>query len=80
MIRLFAVLGIALCVATSARAMTPAPIPQIENDEITQIAAACGPGRTRVNGICVARTTIRQTRRAARRCLRWQAGVCALYE
>jgi len=28
----------------------------------TPIAAGCGPGRTMVNGVCVARTTIRQTR------------------
>jgi hypothetical protein len=46
----------------------------------TPIAAGCGPGRTMVNGVCVARTTIRQTRREVRRCLRWQGGVCALYQ
>jgi hypothetical protein len=80
MIRLIAVGCFALSVAAPAQAMTPAPIPQIDNDEITQIAAACGPGRTRVNGVCVARTTIRQTRRAVRRCVRWQGGVCAMYE
>jgi hypothetical protein len=28
----------------------------------------------------VARTTVRQTRRAVRRCVRWQGGVCAMYE
>jgi hypothetical protein len=80
MIRLIAIASFALAVAAPAQAMTPAPIPQIDNDMITQIAAACGPGRTRVNGVCVARTTIRQTRRAVRRCVRWQSGVCALYE
>ena len=67
MIRLIAVAGFALSVAISAQAMTPAPVPQPEG-MITQIAAACGAGRTRVNGVCVARTTIRQTRRAVRRC------------
>jgi hypothetical protein len=67
MIRLIAVAGFALSVATSARAMTPAPIPQPEG-MITQVAAACGAGRTRVNGVCVARTTMRQTGRAVRRC------------
>jgi hypothetical protein len=67
MIRLIAVAGFALSVATSALAMTPAPIPQPDG-MITQIAAACGAGRTRVNGVCVARTTMRQTRRAVRRC------------
>ena len=67
MIRLIAVAGSALLVATSVHAMTPAPIPQPEG-LITQVAAACGAGRTRVNGVCVARTTMRQTRRAVRRC------------
>lgn len=66
MIRLITVAGFALSVAISAQAMTPAPIPQPDG-MITQIAAACGAGRTRVNGVCVARTTIRQTRRAVRR-------------
>jgi hypothetical protein len=67
MIRLIAVAGFALSAAISAQAMTPAPIPQPDG-MVTQIAAACGAGRTRVNGVCVARTTIRQTRRAVRRC------------
>ena len=67
MIRLIAVAGFALLVVTSARAMTPALIPQPDS-MITQIAAACGAGRTRVNGVCVARTTVRHTRRAVRRC------------
>ena len=66
-IRLIAVAGFCLSVATSAQAMTPAPIPQPDG-MITQIAAACGAGRTRVNGVCVARTTMRQTSRAVRRC------------
>jgi hypothetical protein len=80
MIRFIAVIGFALSVTSSAQAMSPAPIPQIDNDEIMQIALACGPGRTRINGVCVARTTVRQTRRAVRRCVRWQGGVCALYQ
>ena len=67
MIRLIAVTGFALSVAISAQAMTPAQISQPDG-MITQIAAACGAGRTRVNGVCVARTTMRQTRRAVRRC------------
>ena len=65
MIRMIAVAGFVLSVAISAQAMTPAPIPQPDG-MITQVAAACGAGRTRVNGVCVARTTIRQTRRAVR--------------
>ena len=69
MIRLIAVAGFALAVTTSAQAMTPAPIPQPDG-MITQVRLGCGPGRTRVNGVCVARTTIRQTRRATRRAYR----------
>jgi hypothetical protein len=76
---LIAVAGFALSIATSAQGMSPAPLPQPDN-MVTQVAAGCGPGRTMVNGVCVARTTIRQTRRAVRRCVRWQAGVCAAYE
>jgi hypothetical protein len=79
MFRLIAVAGFALTVATSAQGMTPAPL-ALPDDMVTQIAVGCGPGRTRVNGVCVARTTLRQTRRAVRRCVRWQGGVCALYE
>ena len=67
MIRLIAVAGFALSVATSTQAMTPTPIPQPDG-MITQIALACGVGRTRINGVCVARTTMRQTRRVVRRC------------
>ena len=66
MIRLIAVAGFALVVATSAEALMPAPIPQPDG-MLTQVRLGCGPGRTRVNGVCVARTTIRQTRRAVRR-------------
>jgi hypothetical protein len=66
MIKSIAAAGFVLFVATFAQAMTPAPIPQ-PGGMIEQVAAACGAGRTRVNGVCVARTTIRQTRRAVRR-------------
>ena len=53
MIRLIAVAGFALALATSAQAMTPAPIPQPDG-MVMQVAAACGPGRTRVSDVCVA--------------------------
>jgi hypothetical protein len=33
-------------------------------------------GMTRVNGVCVARSTIRQ----ARRCVRWAGGACAIWQ
>ena len=78
MIRLISVAGFAFAVATAAHAMTPAPIPQPDS-MIIPVIAGCGPGRTMVNGVCVARTTIRQTRRAERRCLRWTGNVCAVY-
>jgi len=71
MIRLIAIASFTLAVAASAEAMTPAPIYQPDG-VITQVAYACGPGRTRVGGVCVARTTIRH----ARRCARWHGGAC----
>jgi hypothetical protein len=65
MIRLIAV-AFALSLATSAQAMPLAPLHQ-PNGMTTQVRLACGPGRTVVAGQCVARTTIRHTRRAIRR-------------
>jgi hypothetical protein len=75
MIRLIAVAGFVLTVATSAQAMTVAPIHQ-QNGMITQVAFGCGPGRTRIGGVCVARTSIRHARRQFRRCRLWHRGVC----
>ncbi len=57
---------IRLIAVAFAQAMPLAPLHQPDG-MITQVAAACGAGRTRVNGVCVARTTIRHTRRAVRR-------------
>ena len=68
MIRKIVVAVFALVIATPAPAMTLSPMVHQPDAMITQIAAACGAGRTRVNGVCVARTTVRQTRRAVRRC------------
>jgi hypothetical protein len=74
MIRLIAVAGFALAIATSAQAMSLAPLHQPDG-MITQVREACGAGRVRVNGVCVARTTIRHGRRCARRsggaCVEW---------
>ena len=42
---------------------------------ITRVAWACGPGMTRINGVCVTRTTVRH----ARRCARWSGGACMRY-
>jgi hypothetical protein len=77
MIRVIAIAAFALAIATSAQALSPAPLHQSEATT-TQVAFACGPGRTLVGGVCVARTTKRQVRRHARRCAVWGAGnVCA---
>jgi len=76
MIKLMIVVGFAIALTTPADAMTFPPIYH-PNSLITQAAYGCGPGRTRVGGVCVARTTRRHIRRQVRRCLRWHAGVCA---
>ena len=67
MVKLIAVAAFALAVTTPAQAMSPAPLPQLDG-LTTQVAVGCGVGRTQVNGVCVARTTKRQVRRAVRRC------------
>ena len=79
MLGLIAIAGFVLSISTSAQAITPVPLPQVD-DMTTQVAVGCGPGRTRISGVCVARTTVRQTRRAVRRCVRWQGSTCAAYE
>ena len=68
----------ALAVATSAQAMSPAPL-HPQNGMITQVREACGAGRVRINGVCVARTTKRHVRRETRRCARWSGGACVRY-
>jgi hypothetical protein len=71
MLRLVAVV-VAFAFATSAQAMSPVHLKQ-PDQLITQVRAACGAGRVRINGVCVARTTKRQVRR----CAVWGAGhVC----
>jgi hypothetical protein len=76
MIRLIAA-AFALVVTTSAQAMPVAPVHEPDS-MITQVAFGCGPFRTRVAGVCVARIAKRQVRRHARRCALWGAGgVCA---
>ena len=61
MIRLIAV-GFALAVATSAQAMSLAPLPQSDN-MITQVRQACGAGMHMVNGKCVTTSARRHVRR-----------------
>jgi hypothetical protein len=76
---LLAVAACALTLATSAEAITLAPLYQPEG-MIAQIAYGCGTGKTRVGRNCMARTTVRHTRRASRairRCIGWDRGVCA---
>ena len=73
MIRLITI-AFALTLATSVQAMSPAPLNQPDG-MITQVREACGAGRVRINGVCVARTTKRQ----ARRCARWSGGACVLW-
>jgi hypothetical protein len=75
MIRLIAVAGFASAVATSAQAMTPAPLAQSDH-AITQVRMGCGAGRVMVNGVCQSRAGMRQERRANRRCVRYTGGVC----
>ena len=70
MIRLIAV-AFALTLAASAQAMPVTPLHQSDR-MITQVREACGAGRVRINGVCVARTT----RRQVRRCARWNGGTC----
>jgi hypothetical protein len=75
MIRLIAAAGFALVVATSAQALTPAPLTQPDH-MITQARMGCGAGRVMVNGVCQSRAGMRQERRAIRRCVRYSGGVC----
>jgi hypothetical protein len=78
MIRLIAV-AFALTLATSAQATTPLPPLHGPDGMVTQIREACGAGRVRINGVCVARTTTRQVRRGVRRCARWSGNSCLEY-
>jgi hypothetical protein len=62
MIRMIAV-AFALTLASSAHAVPLAPVQQPDS-MVTTVRAACGAGMTRINGVCVARTTKRQVRRS----------------
>jgi hypothetical protein len=54
--------GFTVLVATSARVRTLASIPQLDGP-VTLVAIAGSPGRPRVDGVCVAKTTVRHVRR-----------------
>ncbi len=71
-VRLIAVAAIALAVATSAQAMSPAPLHQPDG-MITQVRT-CGPGQVRIRGVCVLRTTTSQ-----RKCAAYSEGFCVQY-
>lgn len=75
MLKLIAIAVFVLALTSSAQAIPAAPV-HAPDGIVTEVAYGCGPGRTRVGGVCVARTTIRQTRRAVRRCVVWHGGVC----
>jgi hypothetical protein len=62
--RLLTAAGLLLALVTPAEGITRAPLHQ-SDEMIMQAAYRCGAGRTRVEGACMARTTIRHTRRAA---------------
>ena len=75
MIRTIAVVVFGLALACGAQAMPLTPLHQ-PDATITQARMGCGPGMVMVNGACVARSTIRQTRR----CARWNGSVCAQWQ
>lgn len=75
MIKLIAIIVFTLAVTISAQAMPAAPA-HAPGGIVTEVAYGCGPGRTMVRGVCVARSTIRHVRRQVRRCVMWHGGVC----
>jgi len=78
MMKLIAV-AFVLVLTSSAQAMPPVALQQ-PDELVISVREGCGPGRVRgPAGGCVARTTIRHTRRAVRRCLRWEGSVCRRY-
>ena len=89
MIRLMISVAFALAVATSAEAMSPAPLHELDA-RVTHIADGqpcdlknqvriwrcprCG-----ANGICMLRTTPPVRQRGSRRCVEWNEGMCVEY-
>jgi hypothetical protein len=72
MLRTVAIVAFGLAQASAAQATPLAPLHQPEA-MFTQARMGCGPGMVMANGVCVSRHAIRQ----ARRCARWNGGVCA---
>jgi hypothetical protein len=75
MYRLIALAAFIFVITTSAQAMPIAPVHEPDG-VITPVVAGCGPGMTRVNGVCVSRHEKRQ----ARRCLRWNGSNCVKWQ
>jgi len=59
MYRLIALAAFIFVITTSAQAMPIAPVHEPDG-VITLVVAGCGPGMTRVNGVCVSRHAKRQ--------------------
>ena len=81
MIRLSISVAFALAIATSAEAMSPAPLHE-PGAEVTHIADGqpCDlPNQVQINGICQLRTTPPVRQRGYRRCVEWNEGMCVEY-
>ena len=76
MVRLIAVAATALAVATSAQAMSPAPLHQ-PDAMITQVGT-CGPNQKRIAGLCMFSAPYVR-RGVSRRCVAWHGGFCSEY-
>ena len=74
MTKLIALAVFALAFTTSVQALTVPPVHEPAGT-VAQVAWLCGPGMTRINGVCVARVAVRH----ARRCARWYGGACVHY-
>ena len=79
MIRLIAVAAFALAVATSAEAMSPAPLhgPDGMITQIRQARRCEDPNQVRINGIC--EFWARHVPPARHRCVEWNEGFCVEY-
>ena len=76
MARLIAVAAVALAVATSAQAMSPAPLHQPDG-MITQVGA-CGPNQKQIVGLCMYSAPYVRPG-VSRRCVAWHGGFCSEY-
>ena len=74
--RLIAVAAVALAVATSAQAMSPAPLHQ--PDGMTTQVGTCGPNQVRIAGLCMFSAPYVR-RGVSRRCVAWHGGFCSEY-